>query len=348
MRNKIIKTIEKYCISKPVILTGPYSKTFEVFFNKQLVEYYKNKNVLLINKDFPMDHLFSFIKSSLDTNKHDIYLINNICECPDCDSIINLFVNSKTAHLIATSNINLNLANTNNRGRIATIYFPPFQYEDYLESNHSSLIDYLKANIDDLSIALSDYKYKDDALKIYKTIIDQISYPISFPSLYSSSNVNVSLNTFVKIYNYLENRGYVYGIQKMDVSTMEPLSNTLYIYPSFISNIIDESKSNEVVTKRVLESCVVSKLIYERNLLYRIHSKPSENKPILNTFYVIGENDRYLLHIFFDGNEERLMQFVKYKFYFKKYVLVMDSIDKYTDEYGVTYINVYDFLKKGI
>lgn len=348
MRTKIIKRIEKNNSYKPVILTGPYSKSFDTFFNKELVDYYKNKNVLLITKDFPKDHLFAFIKSSLESNKHDIYLINDICGCSDCDSIINLFVTSKRAYLIATSNINLNITNTNNRGRINTIYFPPFLYEDFLESGNSSLKDYLANNSEDLSAVLYDYKYKDDALKIYKAINNQISYPISFPSLLSNSEVDVSLNTFVKIYNYLANRGFVYSVQKIDISTMEPLNNTLYIYPSFISNIIDESKTNEVVMKRVLESCVVSKLIYEQNLLYRIHAKPSENKPILNTFYVIGEKDRYLLNIFLDGNEERIKRFIEFKFYYKKYVLVLDNIDRYTDEYGVTYLNIYDFLEKGI
>lgn len=348
MRGKIIKRIDKLSETKPVVITGPYSKSMDIFFNKELVEHYKDKIVLLINKSFPKDHLFEFVKSSLETNKHDIYLIEDICGCPDYAAIINMFVTLKTARLISTSNENLNNINSNLRGRIRSVYYPPFLYEDYLQDENDDLIEYLKKNKEDISSILFEFKYRDEALKIYRAINNQISYPISFKMLHANSGANVSLNTFVKIYNYLANHGFIYNIQKIDVSTMVPLKNTIYIYPAFITNIIDELKPKDVVLKRVLESCVVSKLIYEQNLIYRVHARPYEDKPILNTFYVISDSDRYLLNLFFDENEERLKRFVEFKFFYKKYILVLDRIDRYTDEHGVTYINIYDFLEKGV
>lgn len=346
--NNTIKKIEKFNNHKPIILIGPYSKSLNAFFTKQLIDYYKDKKVILISNTFPKEHLFDFLKSSLEINKHDIYLIEDLCSYTEYSSIINMFASTRDAYLIATSNVDLTMENTNIRGRINTIYYPPFNYDDFLQSEETSLIDYLKNNNEDVSILLKDYKYKDEALKICKIINEQISSSTSFQMLHSISGVNVSLNTFTKIINYLIERHFLYNVYKIDITTRKPLSNYFYIYPSFISDIVDGSKPKQIILNKVLESCVVSKLINERNQIYRIHAKESLNASMKNTFYIDDTNDKYLLNIYLDGNEENLNKFVKFKCYLKKYVLILDNINKFTDEFGVTYLNIYEFLKKGI
>lgn len=356
MRAKALNKLKEHLwTGKAIILTGPKSKAINRFFNKVIKCLFNDKRVCSNLGNLPKQYLFDYLSACIDNNSFDVYFINWISSYDNADTVINLFKGREDICLIATSEVDLNLyygdESTNIRGRIINIFVPPVLYEDYLDSlDSNSFIDYLANNSDSLDDSLKDYKYKKQALILYKGLNKYVGFPLSLTSVFSDNDFDVSINTFVSIFNYLNHHGFFYLVPKLDLEKMDTMKNLLYCYPTFIDYILkDKSCSN--MDNKVIETAIIGKLINDSNLVFKAAYRSLEkqvNNGLYKVFVSMNEKDKYFFKIYFDENQESLDNYKKSKLLYRKIVILKDDIDSYTDSYGVTYYSVRDFLENGI
>lgn len=349
--NKIKKSIGN---GKVKILLGPFSNSMERFLLQDVFnEFQSSKKIFVINSDFPRDYLWKFLNDNIQDGS--LFIVNRLSLFENSDAIINMFSGKKTTDLIASSNIDFTrsseLDSTKYRGRVQYIYFPPVLYDDFINSNESQLLDYLRIlNLKTFDY-ISDYKYCSQAKIIYEEINKQIGYPVSLNSVFSSSGVDVSINTFISIFNYLNSHGFLYVINKIDVKKMDLVKNYSYCYPTDVTSIINSIDKGSDVMNKVVETFIVAKLIHENNLVYKAVYRNSDSdpyNPLLNTFLVISNEKRYFLKLYFKDNPASLERYEQYKALYPKYLLVTNKMDAGMDKNGITYMNALEFLKKGI
>lgn len=351
MREKIKNEIKKSLGNGRVkIILGAYSKKMADFFHFEINDV--SNNVFRVEEGFPSSYLFDHLLHNIEISNRRVFIIDKITEYNDIDAIINLFAGRTDVDLIASSNVFLETSlgekSTLVRGRTQYFYFPPFSCEDFSFNSISDVKDYIEHTDEDLFDGISNYKYVKEANVMYRYLIQEIGYPISFRRLYKSSRLNVSLNTFIEIFNYMAHRGFMHVIQRLDLDNNHVLPMIHYCYPSdpfFIYKNRDLNEGKWV--KRAMESVVITKLLADSRYLYKAVSRNSD-AALLNTFAFNSSGKRCLVKIHFDSNEDSLREYCSKKFLFPKYVIVLEDIDQSVDENGVTYIGLKHFLKRGI
>ena len=357
MRKELLKKIKEYMwTGKAIILTGPDSNAMNSLFRNDIKSLFNERDRYLYLSDYiSSERIIDFLKESITNNAYDIYLLKEISLYDNADVIVNLFKDRPEICLIATSEINLNrhYENTSTliRGRINNIFVPPFLYEDYLNSsNASSLVEYLKKTTDGFEDSLRDYKYRKQAMMLYKCMNKYIGYPLSLTSIFSDADFGVSINTFVSIVNYMIARGYFYTISKIDLEKNDLMKNMAYFYPTFAKTIVDDDACSNMINK-ILETSIIAKLINEGNAVYkaayRSREKQSDNS-LFKTFLVMNYKEKYFLKLYFEENEESLENYKKFRGLYRKIAILKDDIIENTDDNGVLYLSIKSFLERKI
>ena len=208
---------------------------------------------------------------------------------------------------------------------------------DYLSKNMSNIIDYI-----------SNYKYKDEIAKIYESINSYIGYRMDFTGLYHKAKSNISINTFVNVYNFMNSHCFFYSIEKMNITTLTTMSNYLYCYPTDVSNIIKSDDDIEKKNRKVVETLIIAKLRTDGHSVFKAvyrDSETTDSKGLLNTFII---DRKCLVKIYLQNKEESLRNYLQYKSLLPRFVLINDDIESTTDRFGVTYIGIKTFFRKGL
>ncbi len=357
MRESIKKEIKNSLGNGKVkILIGAYSNIMKAFLTEEIRSSFKN--VYYLGSIFTKVNLLEYLNENL-TNSDEtkkIFVIDRLPDYDDIDGIINLFAGNSNIDLIATTNIRLEdlLGNqaTVIRGRVQYIKFPPFLYEDFLDNRQTfDLVDYIEDINENLFDYIPTYKYKNEVEKICDFIANNVGYPINFRGMFAKMSPEVSLNTFVSIFNYAVRHRFFYSVSKFDLKKMDTLPNYLYCYPSDISQISRSVVNIGKLKKSVLETAIITKLINEDNLIYKAVYRNSEtnyNNALTNTFIVFSKTKNYLLKLYFSDNQQSLENYYRYKSYYQRYIIINDDIDTFVDEHGVTYMSVKTFLRYGV
>ena len=355
MRKKDLKIIQNNIGNGKVkILLGAYCSQVKEFLLKIIPTLFNDKKkIFVINDDFPKDYLFKYLLDNIQDNA--LFLIHKLPGYLNVEAIINLFAGNKGCDLIATSNVDLvreyGEDSTNIRGRIKYIYYPSVIYDDFIDSGEKDVIAFLKKTKTNVFAEISNYKYCRIAEMIMNEINKQIGYPLSISTIYGNIKVDVSLNTFTSIVNYLMKHGFLYVVNKMDLNKNDVVNNYVYFYPTDISSIVRADIKDDYIEDKVLETFAIAKMIQDNNIVWKAVYRNSDNdpyNPLLNTLLVMGENKKMFVKIYFKNNEQSLDRYLKYKSLYPKYILVKDKVERAMDKNGVTYINVIDYLENGI
>lgn len=357
MRENIKKEIKNSLGNGKVkILCGAYSKTMKEFLVDEIRQTFKN--TYYIGSVFTKVDLLKHLSENLsaEDSAKKIFIIDRLPDYNDIDGIINLFAGNSNVDLIASSNIHLEdlLGNRSTviRGRVQYIAFPPFLYSDFLDNHHTfDLLNYVEDTDETLFDYIPTYKYRNEVEKICDYIAKNVGYPINFRGMFENMSLDVSLNTFVSVFNYAAHHRFFYALNKFDLKKMDTLPNYLYCYPTDISQICRSVTNIDKQRRSIYETAIIAKLINDNNLVYKAVYRNSENKhfnALANTYFVVSKNKQYLLKLYFTENQDSLERYYRYKSLYPRYIIIMDDIDTYVDEHGVTYMSVKNFLTYGV
>lgn len=181
------------------------------------------------------------------------------------ESVINMFYGNNNIDLIAASTINPNhffndFQKSLIAGRYKTYFCPPMLFEDAIKEKGSS---YHLGGLSELKA-----KSFEKAKAVYTFLLNNAGNVISFSYIKNHLGFDINLVTLIEIINYMNARGMIYLLNRMDVDKKQLLNNKFVVYPTFINDLDLSAFDDETKYYLKLESGVVAKIFNENDLAY--------------------------------------------------------------------------------
>lgn len=297
-----------------------------------------------------------------------IFLLEDLFNKSNADSLINLIVESKNLDMICTTNVWYPKIAPERysmvRGRISPIYYPSTLYPDYLEvHNDGSVLNFLFKNdlnadvIKDTKKTLSDREWT-----LFQTIIDYRSdaKPISINVLkkeierkhhliYSRYEIDTGFIEFKR-------REIIYVLYRYDIKNNKVINYGPVVYP--IDTRFYKSTNLDKDLYKFANAAAVSRLFYDDWKVFKAiyTSQPRTNGNnrdyIRNNdagYLITKQNKRIILFVEPFLSDEILSKIKSVPTKFPTYVITMDAVGSYeTNIDGLTYCSLDYFLKEGL
>lgn len=279
-------------------------------------------------------------------NNRTIILICDLFSFCSPEAIINLFYGNKNVDVIISSNIEVSYKlknkDTEIRGRYISYFVDPTSFTSINEN-----ILHIKP--------LENYKYKDEAIELYKYLLNHSGEVLTYRSICDSSKIKKDLYFYIKTIEYMNKTKMIYLLEIKNIKDLKKKAYGFIVYPTFIFDLELSDLTYDKKFRLNKESIIVSKLIsYGFLVSYAIsfYGDYVNNKYITRNvcnagFLIESYSRKSLIKICFN-NDTSIERFIKLKTKIPQIIIVLSNMNLKVDDNGMIYYGLNNFLADGL
>lgn len=338
------------------IIYGPKGSGKTTFLLKDVRDLIvKNSRYYYINfKTLTYKDAYDKITKLSRENRRYVLLIDDIFSYANPESMINLIFSCKNVEAIATSDVSVSYAlkskATQVRGRIYTIFYPNYLYEEYnSENKDTNLFSYYRY----LLSKNETVNLPNDELFTY--ICHNFGNLLTFNNIFRQKDVNNSIVTVIRKFNNYLGQNWFYVLPRIDLMTMHNISTGFVVFPTNYNLIPNKEFHSERNLNIYATTSIVEKLFYDNWKVYigtYRYQKNIENRRIYfikNICLIAKKRNRSVLigiNIGSSANYQTL--FNNLKIPLQKIIIELGNGRRKYDYNGVMRIGIEKFLCEGV